>query len=309
MKKTLLLITLILVLQNTKSQTTISSVNIGTQIWTNTNLDVITYSDGTPIPEVNDQATWNTSTTGAWCYYNNDSANGTTYGKLYNWYAVMGIYDEASKIDTSKRKKLAPIGYHVPSDAEWTTLTTFLGGENIAGDKMKEPGQVHWLPNSEADNSSGFTALPGGVRFDDTNTKFTDLNKQGMWWSTTEMIDPNADYSWIKYLTNTSTYSLRGGETKGSGLSVRCLNDNLLSNVKFLDNSIKIYPNPATRIINIKTESNLINQPYSIVNALGKILQKGILNETNTPINVEQLSKGIYFVNLANIKVIKFIKQ
>jgi len=100
-------------------------VTIGTQTWTSKNLDVATYSDGTVIPQVTDQTAWANLTTGAWCYYNNDAANGTTYGKLYNWCAVAGIHD--TDPDTLN-KKLAPTGWHVPTDDEWTTLTTELGG-------------------------------------------------------------------------------------------------------------------------------------------------------------------------------------
>ena len=108
---------------------------------------------------------WSNLTTGAWCYYNNDYVNGTTYGKLYNWYAVAGILSEASKTDTTQRKKLSPTGYHVPYDSEWTTLTTFLGGLAVAGGKMKETGTAHWnSPNYSANISSGFTGLPGGWR-------------------------------------------------------------------------------------------------------------------------------------------------
>ena len=115
--------------------TSTARVTIGTQVWATVNLDVTTYSDGTAIPEVTNATAWAGLTTGAWCYYNNITANGTTYGKLYNWYAVAGIWDEASKTDATLRKKLAPTGWHVPTDAEWTTLTTFLGGETVAGGK------------------------------------------------------------------------------------------------------------------------------------------------------------------------------
>ena len=102
----------------------LSSVQIGNQTWTKENLDVATYRNGDPIPEVQAASTWSTLTTGAWCYYANNTANGTTYGKLYNWYAV------------NDPRGLAPNGYHIPTDAEWTTLSTYLGGVPIAGGKM-----------------------------------------------------------------------------------------------------------------------------------------------------------------------------
>jgi uncharacterized protein (TIGR02145 family) len=106
------------------------TVNIGTQIWTTTNLNVDTYSDGTPIPQVTNPTAWTNLTTGAWCYYNNDPALGAIYGKLYNWYAAVGIYDAASLADPTLRKNLAPTGYHIPTDPEWTTLTAVGSGLN-----------------------------------------------------------------------------------------------------------------------------------------------------------------------------------
>jgi uncharacterized protein (TIGR02145 family) len=132
----------------------IPSVTICSQVWATKNLDVTTYSDGTVIPQVTDPTAWESLTTGAWCYYNNDPANGAVYGKLYNWYAVAGIYDAASLANESLRKILAPTGWHIPSDAEWTTLITFLGGPAAAGGKMKEAGICHWeYPNISKSNT------------------------------------------------------------------------------------------------------------------------------------------------------------
>lgn len=99
----------------------IAHVTICKQVWATKNLDVTTYMDGTPIPQVTDPTAWANLTTGAWCYYNNLAASNATYGKLYNWYAVAGIYDAASLANPTLRKKLAPTGWHIPTDAEWTT--------------------------------------------------------------------------------------------------------------------------------------------------------------------------------------------
>ena len=172
-----------------------TEVAIGTQTWATKNLDVDTYSDGTLIPEVNDPTEWANSTTGAWCYYNNDSANGAIYGKLYNWYAVAGIWNEASKTDASQRKKLAPTGYHVPTDAELNIVTD-----------LKAP--------------SGFSGLPGGYR--DTNGPFNNISLSGTWWSFSEY---NATNAWSRELYynagNTGTYNY----IKTSGFSLRCIKD------------------------------------------------------------------------------------
>lgn len=126
-------------------------VTIGTQIWTGCNLNVETYQNGDAIPQVQDPTEWPNLTTGAWCYYNNDPLNGCTYGKMYNWYAI------------NDPRGLAPTGYHIPSETEVLTLQSYLGGQLVAGGKMKETGLLHWnSPNTGATNSSGFTALAGG---------------------------------------------------------------------------------------------------------------------------------------------------
>jgi uncharacterized protein (TIGR02145 family) len=197
------------------------NVTIGTQIWSSTNLDVTTYRDGTPIPQVTDPTQWANLTTGAWCYYNNEPANGTTYGKLYNWYAVAGIHDAASLNDPSLRKQLAPQGWHVPSDAEWTTLTTFLGGESVAGGNMKSTGTSLWLsPNTAATNESGFTGLPGGFRFSDGSD--SNFGNYGLWWSSSEFSTTGA---WGRGLYYGEGIAYRGNYFKIFGLSVRCLRD------------------------------------------------------------------------------------
>jgi uncharacterized protein (TIGR02145 family) len=193
-------------------------VTIGTQVWATVNLDVTTYSDGTAIPQVTDPTTWAALTTGAWCYYNNVSANGTTYGKLYNWYAVAGIHDADPN---TPNKVLAPTGWHVPSDAEWTTLTTYLGGETFAGGKMKATGTSLWdTPNTDATDSSGFTGLPGGYRY--FNGTFYNVGDGGYWWSSSE---GDAADAWARYLYYGSGGASRNDLVKTIGFSVRCLRD------------------------------------------------------------------------------------
>jgi len=186
------------------------SVTICTQVWMNTNLDVSTYRNGDPIPKVTDITDWAALTTGAYCYYNNDSATyAATYGKLYNWYAV------------NDPRGLAPAGWHVPSDAEWTTIETCLGGASVAGGAMKETGTTHWAsPNTGATNSSGFTGLPGGYR---TNGgSFSSVGFLGYWWSSTENGNPNA---WARALASGNGNISRFAAGKLYGYSVRCLRD------------------------------------------------------------------------------------
>lgn len=198
----------------------ITQVTICAQVWATKNLDVTTYSDGTPIPQVTDPTAWANLTTGAWCYYNNDAANNATYGKLYNWYAAAGIYDAASLGNATLRKKLAPTGWHVPTDTEWTALTTCLGGEP-AGGKMKETGITHWnSPNTNATNSSGFTGLPGGYRFHDGS--FNYIGDYGFWWSS---LEDGTTLAWDRDLYYYSGFANRYLFYKTYGFSVRCLRD------------------------------------------------------------------------------------
>lgn len=186
------------------------SVTIGTQCWMQANLNVSKYRNGDPIPQVQDPTAWAALTTGAWCYYENNTANGTVYGKLYNWYAV------------NDPRGLAPVGYHVPSDGEWTTLTTFLGGQSVAGGKMKST--TLWdSPNTGATNSSGFTGLPGGWRF--YFGVFLEIGGVGLWWSSTEYSTTKA---WGCIVVNNDSYAGRsadGANDKKAGFSVRCLRD------------------------------------------------------------------------------------
>ena len=194
--------------------------------FTKQNLNVSKYSDGTPIPQVTDPNAWASLTTGAWCYYANNTANGPIYGKLYNWYAVAGIYDAASAANPALRKKLAPAGWHIPTDPEWTQLTDCLGGQNLAGGKMKSTGTLQagtglWQsPNAEATNASGFSGLPAGSR--SSIGTFNDVGLLGFWWSSSESFTPNP---WGLNLGYINGYGGRFNSNKAYGLSVRCLRD------------------------------------------------------------------------------------
>lgn len=153
--------------------------------WSLANLNVAAYSDGTPIPEVTDPALWGALQTGAWCYYDNDPANGAIYGKMYNWYAVAGIHDAASLSNPALRKSLAPTGYHVTTSTESGALVSCLGSL-VAGGKMKETGTAHWnAPNTGATNTSGLTFLPGG-RLTVPSGPYIAMGNSGYWWTSNE---------------------------------------------------------------------------------------------------------------------------
>ena len=193
--------------------------------WPTTNLNVSTYSDGTEIPQVTDPTAWDALTTGAWCYYNNNPANEAIYGKLYNWYAVAGIYNEASFNDPLLRKQLAPDGYHVPSLAEYDELVNCLGGYGVAGGKMKSTGTIQadtglWeSPNTGATNSSGFTGLPGGWRTEYGAS--IGIGYSGYWWASLKF----NDFSGISMTSNSEVLGLLVNWNISSGLSVRIKQD------------------------------------------------------------------------------------
>jgi uncharacterized protein (TIGR02145 family) len=189
------------------------TITIGTQTWMAENLRTTKYRNGVAIPNVTDSTAWTSLTTGAWCNYNNDASNvQRKYGKLYNWYAA------------TDSRNIAPTGWHVPFDAEWSTLTTYLGGEAVAGDKLKETGTCNWLnPNTGATNETGFSALPGGVRSYGDGTLFGGVGYRGYWWSATE---GSTSYAWLRYIYYTDSGVYRGGYDKTDGFSVRCVRDN-----------------------------------------------------------------------------------
>lgn len=223
------------------------TVTIGKQVWTSKNLNVSTYRNGDTIPQVQDQNAWANLTTGAWCYYDNDSTNGKKYGKLYNWYAV------------NDPRGLAPKGYHIPTDAEWIVLIDKLGGKSEAGKKMKSisgwnstisggtkicPNCSNWsaeyrkkvpchtckdtryvsLPtvinSGNGAGSTGFSGLPAGAR--DNITSFYNINKGAFWWSLTEVDAANAVACYLQYYIDNANM---GKSFKSCGYYVRCLKD------------------------------------------------------------------------------------
>ena len=192
-------------------------VTIGNQVWTTKNLNVSTYRDGTPIPKVENGSTWSSLTTGAYCYYNNDSATyAAVYGKLYNWYAVAGIYDASSFSDSSLRKNLAPAGYKIPTDGDWTTLELTLGAN--AGTQMKTTSG--WNNGGNGTNSSGFAGLPGGSR--NGGGTFNGIGDVGNWWSSSEASTTGA---WARYLYYPNSMVASYDASEANGFSVRCLRD------------------------------------------------------------------------------------
>ncbi len=240
---------------NSKNESEIpleTEVKIGKQVWMIKNLDVDTFRNGDAIPEAKTDEEWvraGEESKPAWCYYENDPKNGKKYGKLYNWYAVVDP------------RGLAPKGWHIPSDAEWSSLINYLGGNEIAGKKMKSkhgwkgnipvgykvcPNCSSWnaeyrskvpchvckdkrfvkaLKNVKSGNGtfeSGFMGLPGGWRSND-GWYFSDVGVNGYWWSSSEY---NKYYAWFRYLNYNNRTAYRNyNYSKSFGFSVRCLRD------------------------------------------------------------------------------------
>lgn len=181
------------------------TVTIGSQTWTVENLKATHYRNGNPIDNVTGDAAWAALTTGAYCWYDNDIANKPVYGALYNWYAA------------GDERHLAPAGWHVATDAEWTTLVTYLGGYTVAGGKLKEMGLAHWIsPNTGATNSVGFTSLPSGYRY---NTgEFNVLGSAAYLWT-------SDNSAWFYFMNTSSTSCGRFALTKEFGFAVRLVKD------------------------------------------------------------------------------------
>jgi uncharacterized protein (TIGR02145 family) len=184
------------------------TVLIGNQWWMAENLRTATYSNGEPIPNITDNTAWSQLSSGAWCNYDNNVANDAVYGKLYNWYT------------TVDPRGLCPVGWHVPTHAEWTVLTDFLGGQSVAGGKMKSI--TGWnFQNTGATNESGFSGLPGGDRIYSTGN-FFNVGIDGNWWSSSQDSSTSA---WNRNLFYNDASVGRSLSGKATGDSVRCLKD------------------------------------------------------------------------------------
>jgi uncharacterized protein (TIGR02145 family) len=187
----------------------LQQIKIGSQTWAVKNLNVSNFKNGDLIPEAKTNEAWvNAGRDGkpAWCNFGNNKGNDKKYGKLYNWFAV------------SDPRGLAPDGWHVPSDAEWAVLVDFLGGENIAGSKMKNTNG--WLDAGNGSNTSGFSGLPCGYR--NYNGAFGFFLTDVYFWSSTEDTVGKSWYRNLYYFNSTVT---RNSDPKGVGFSVRCIKD------------------------------------------------------------------------------------
>ena len=201
-------------------------VEIGNQCWMDRNLTVTHYPNGEVIPYITENTAWgdlaDDNSADAYCYYNNLAGD---YGALYSYAAAIAddwTRDNEVVINGQGAQGICPDGWHLPTDAEWTQLTIFLGGESVAGGKLKEAGLTHWVnPNSGATNASGFTALPGGFRYA-IDGVFGFAGNGGYWWSATEF---GSYYAWSRGLFYYNAIVQPDYASKSFGFSVRCVRD------------------------------------------------------------------------------------
>jgi|GEM_PF-1676607 len=195
------------------TQSDVSSVKIGSQIWMSKDLDVSSFTNGDPIPQAKSTEEWKNALdkqTPAWCYFDYDPSNGIKYGKLYNWYAV------------NDPRGLAPKGWHVSSDNEWNTLAEQVGGVDKAAVALKSTSG--WDNNGNGTNSSGFAGLPGGGLQTSTGNaiSFYGIHQTGNWWTSTAFNDVLA---WTRILQKNDNALLRAVGKKNFGIPVRCVKD------------------------------------------------------------------------------------
>ncbi len=255
-----------------------NTVLIGSQRWMKENLKSLHYSDGTEINEV-------------WAY-NDDEDNVATYGRLYTW-------DAAMKNETAEGAQGAcPDGWHLPTDAEWTELGAFLGGDELAGGKLKESGNSHWIePNTGATNESGFCALPSG-EYDDTHYQF--LGEYAVMWSSTETSSTKCKYRYLSYENaELSTYNYY----KNFRYSIRCLKNNTVGQIEIESNTkgFVLSPNPAANSFSIHfANNNFVNAQLDIFNIEGKLLLNKSINSEVELVDISTLPVGIYLVKITN---------
>jgi uncharacterized protein (TIGR02145 family) len=187
------------------------TIIVGTQTWMAENLRTGFLNDSTNLTWITDDAEWESSTEPSYCFYGYGFSNtyvSVTCGALYNWHTVY-------------TNKLCPVDWHVPTYTEWTKLINYLGGEEVAGGKLKESGTYHWdKPNADAINEINFTALPGGYRNEDGS--FNLIGNHGYWWTASLDLPPNAGYIG---LTCNNGHAYRATMNIHSGFSVRCVKD------------------------------------------------------------------------------------
>jgi uncharacterized protein (TIGR02145 family) len=302
MKKTILLMTgLAFFILNNQAQTVsdydgnvYNTVTIGTQVWMGTNLKTTHYSDGTAMLDGTTAGDISGNDTSKYYFdYANAPANNLIYGRLYTWAAAMNGAASSNAIPSGVQGA-CPVNWHMPSDTEWTTVVNYLGGDVIAGGKLKEAGTTHWQsPNAGATNESGFTALPGGYR--EADGTFYYLGYGSYWWGSMEI---DANNVWSRSLVYNYSNIGRCNTNKTSGFYVRCVRDMpaKVDDIN-LNKEMKILPNPAIDKIYIdcavKQEMDVM-----IYNVVGNCVMQEKLTGCENSVDISSLTNGIYIIKL-----------
>jgi uncharacterized protein (TIGR02145 family) len=281
------------------------TVQIGNQRWMAQNLRTSRYNDGTSIPEITleEPVAWSTNTTGAWSFYDDDSANNTPYGKLYNYYVVQNS------------KNVCPTGWSVPSDSDWVELHEYLGDN--AGNKLKST--TRWADNGNGTNESGFDAIGSG-RKGSSGTSYTDLNKVARFWTATQY---NANNGVIYRLTHDSDELQRDFNSKNNAFSIRCISNTRPTSLE--DNTITLpqkvdlqqnYPNPfnpTTQIRFALPESQQVTiQVYDVNGRLvAELLNNAMYSAGNHQVSFDGsgLSSGIYIYTMRTSSGMSFTRK
>ena len=262
-----------------------NTVTIGTQTWIQENLKTTRFNNGTEIPTTSLPINNDTTAVYQWAY-NLDTANINEFGRLYTWIIASG------------NDNVCPLGWHVPDNSEWETLRDFLGGESVAGGKMKESGTTHWLEtDSTVDNSSGFTGLGSGFRGNPSG--FILLGETGSFWSTTSLGTNNIFPRGYAYrlVSHNNTFSMSVA-VANVGMPIRCIKDEITKTEDTSFNyDLEIYPNPALDRVIISFE-DVKNYKLAIKDMLGTTVYQKQLTDKINPINIGFLPKGSYVIQV-----------
>ena len=263
-----------------------NAITIGTQVWMKQNLRVTHFNNGDPMENVTVDSLWHIPYgTNGYCNYNNDSSLAATYGRLYGFRSYYA-------------DNLSPVGWHIPTKADWDTLISYLGGANIAGGKLKEIGFVNWQnPNTGATNESYFTALPGGYRA----LTFVGLGQEAHFWTSSEQ---NYNFKWASAVVmyfNDSSILIDDWESEYLGLSIRLIRNKNAGIEDVEDNGkINIFPNPATDKITVCCYEEKCSA-VQIYNMLGEsVMQFDMLGKTSN-IDIGNLPRGIYIIRVSGV--------
>ena len=271
---------------------TFNWINYDTQDWAIEDAKIVAYRDGTPIPKVTDETQWGNLTTGAWCYYDNDSSKGV----LYNWYAVNGIHDND---DNTPIKEFAPEGWRVTTENDWTALENYLIANGYNYDNSNTEfkaaksiaSQAGWNSsggdgapgnNQSQNNSAGLTLVPTGSR----SPKFQHSGKRAEYWTTDDVDNVRGVQRGLNYQFNTIDNATH---FKHNGKSVRFVRDAATASTNKYSNAITIYPNPTTSIVNLQGDKQYDIEVYTLQG-------KKVMALTGNTIDMSHLSSATYIV-------------